>query len=62
VHPDDVGKVTRVFARAAAGQTPKSIEFRWQNKQGEERWAGESIFPVAVAGAEGSIHTVQIVL
>ncbi|MFT5373481.1 MAG: PAS domain S-box-containing protein, partial [Candidatus Latescibacterota bacterium] len=56
VHPEDVDKVTAAFARAAAGQTPKSIEFRWRNKEGEERWAGESIFPVA--GAEGSIHTV----
>jgi len=60
VHPDDVEKVGQAFALAASGQTPKSIEFRWHNKAGEERWASESIFPVA--DAEGQVHTVQVVL
>ncbi len=60
VHPDDVDKVTAAFAQAATGQAPTSIEFRWYNRGGQERWASESIFPIA--DGEGKVHTVQIVL
>ena len=60
VHPEDVDKVSAAFAQAAAGKTPKSIEFRWNNSEGKECWASESLFPIA--DAEGQVHTVQVVL
>ncbi len=59
VHPDDAERVSAAFALAVAEQMPQSLEFRWRNKNGDERWAVESIYPLV--GDGGQVHTVQIV-
>ncbi|NKB70810.1 MAG: PAS domain S-box protein [Candidatus Latescibacteria bacterium] len=60
VHPDDVAGLSESFAQVVEKQVGLSMEFRWRNKQGDYRWAAESIYPVT--DLHGQVKTVQLVL
>ena len=46
VHPDDLSDVGEMLNRSRLGAARRDVEYRWEKKSGEYRWASASIFPI----------------
>ena len=59
-HPKDHKLGERAFGKARIGRPVQHVEIRLVRKDGEERWASASCFPVR--DADGAVTSVQIIL
>ena len=58
-HPDDLAECQRALRLAVEGTAVRSMEFRWQHRDGSYRWAHETISPVF--GTDGRVGAVQAI-
>ncbi|MBI2504588.1 MAG: PAS domain-containing protein [Candidatus Latescibacteria bacterium] len=59
VHPEDLPALQNAQERAMAGQVLRDIEFRYQGKVGEYRWASGVFYPLT--GPQGMVYNLQAV-
>jgi PAS domain S-box-containing protein len=60
LHSDDASLIDDSFDRAFKGEVQHNVEYRWQTRDGGQRWASASVFPTY--DQAGDVHSLQIVV